>query len=131
MCIRDRLDAVLSETPHPDWGDDFELVFIEGSMLHETVFYHQASKTLIAADLIENFHQCDHGFTRWYLKLGGLWKVPGWHPMLRLVYLNRRKARASVTRILEWPFEKLSLAHGEVITDNARNQVRHGMEWLF
>ena len=27
------LDAVLSETPHPDWGDDFELVFIEGSML--------------------------------------------------------------------------------------------------
>ena len=33
------LDAVLSQTPHPDWGDDFELVFIEGSMLHETVFY--------------------------------------------------------------------------------------------
>ncbi len=125
------LDALLSETPHPDWGDDFELVFIDGSMLHETVFYHRASKTLIAADLIENFHQCEHGFTRWYLKLGGLWKSPGWHPVLRLVYLNRRKARASVTRILEWPFEKLSLAHGEVITENARNQVRHGMEWLF
>jgi len=81
--------------------------------------------------LIENFHQCEHGFTRWYLKLGGLWKTPGWHPVLRLVYLNRRKARASVTRILEWPFETLSLAHGDVIAENARNQVRHGMEWLF
>ena len=32
-----KLDAVLSETPHPDWGEDFELVFIEGSMLQETV----------------------------------------------------------------------------------------------
>ena len=125
------LDATLSETPHPDWGDDFELVFIEGSMLQETVFYHSASRTLIAADLIENFRQCDHGFTRWYLKLGGLWQKPGWHPILRLVYLNRRKARASITRILEWPFEKLSLAHGEVITENARNQARHGLEWLF
>ena len=126
-----KLDAVLSETPHPDWGEDFELVFIEGSMLQETVFYHSASRTLIAADLIENFRQCDHGFTRWYLKLGGLWQKPGWHPILRLVYLNRRKARASITRILEWPFEKLSLAHGEVITENARNQARHGLEWLF
>ena len=125
------LDAILSETPHPDWGDDFELVFIEGSMLQETVFYHSASRTLIAADLIENFRQCDHGFTRWYLKLGGLWQKPGWHPILRLVYLNRRKARASITRILEWPFEKLSLAHGDVITENARNQARHGLEWLF
>ncbi|MED5387856.1 MAG: DUF4336 domain-containing protein [Pseudomonadota bacterium] len=125
------LDAVLSETPHPDWGEDFELVFIEGSMLQETVFYHVPSQTLIAADLIENFHQCDHGFTRWYLKLGGLWQKPGWHPILRLVYLNRRKARASITRILEWPFERLSLAHGDVITENARNQARHGLEWLF
>lgn len=124
-------DAMLSETPHPDWGSDFELVFIEGSMLNETVFFHCASRTLIAADLIENFHQCDHGFTRWYLKMGGLWQKPGWHPILRLVYLNRRKARASITRILEWPFEKLSLAHGEVITENARNQARHGLEWLF
>ena len=53
------LDATLSETPHPDWGDDFELVFIEGSMLQETVFYHRASRTLIAADLIENFRQCE------------------------------------------------------------------------
>ncbi|MZR64433.1 DUF4336 domain-containing protein [Alcanivorax sp. DP30] len=124
------LDAVLTEVPHPDWGNDFELVFIEGSMLNETVFYHRATQTLIAADLIENFHQCDHGFTRWYLKLGGLWKKPGWHPILRLVYLNRRKARASITRILDWPVENLSLAHGDVITGHARNQLYLGLRWL-
>ncbi|MGB1465056.1 MAG: DUF4336 domain-containing protein [Alcanivorax nanhaiticus] len=123
-------DAMLSETPHPDWGSDFELVFIEGSMLNETVFYHRATHTLIAADLIENFHQCDHGFTRWYLKMGGLWQKPGWHPILRLVYLNRRKARASVTRILDWPVENLSLAHGDVITGHARNQLYLGLKWL-
>ena len=123
-------DATLSETPHPDWGQDFELVFIDGSMIHETVFFHVASRTLIAADLIENFQQCDHGVTRWYLKLGGLWKKPGWHPLLRLGYLNRKKARASVTRILDWPTERLCLSHGEVITEHARNALYLGLRWL-
>lgn len=124
------IEAELSEVPHPDWGHDFELFFIDGSLLQETVFYHPATQTLIAADLIENFHQCDHGFTRWYLKLGGLWKKPGWHPLLRLVYLNRRKARASVTRILDLPIENLSLAHGDVISGHARNQLYLGLRWL-
>ncbi|MDX1803262.1 MAG: DUF4336 domain-containing protein [Alcanivorax sp.] len=123
--------AILTDVPHPDWQDDFELLTIEGSMLNETVFYHGASRTLIASDLIENFRNCDHGLTRWYLKLGGLLGKPGWHPILRLLYLNRRKARASVETLLAWPFERLVLAHGEVIDQDARQAVRDGMAWLF
>lgn len=124
------LDAELTDTPHPDWGDDFELVTIEGSLLKETVFYHPASRTLIAADLIENFHQCEHAPTRWYLKAGGIFGKPGWHPLLRLVYLNRRWARQSMEKVMAWPFERLSLGHGEVVTENARNTVRLGLKWL-
>ncbi|EKF74781.1 hypothetical protein A11A3_07153 [Alcanivorax hongdengensis A-11-3] len=122
--------AILTDAPHPDWEQDFELLTIDGSLLNETVFYHRPSHTLIAADLIENFHQCDHGFTRWYLKLGGLLGKPGWHPILRLVYVNRRKARASLEQLLQWPFERLVLAHGEVIGADARQHVIEGMAWL-
>jgi hypothetical protein len=47
-----------------------------------------------------------------------------------MVYLNRRKARQSVEQLFEWPFERVILAHGDVIADNAREAVRGGLAWL-
>lgn len=123
-------DAVLSETPHPDWQGELLQLTVQGSMLHETLFYHSASKTLISCDLVENFSHCDHTPTRWYLQAGGIFGKVGWHPLLRLVYLNRRKARQSIEQLFEWPFERVILAHGEVITENAREAVRGGLAWL-
>lgn len=122
--------AVLTATPHADWAADFELLTIEGCLLGETVFYHPATRTLIAADLVENFKDAAHAPTRWYLKLGGLLGNVGWHPLLRMVYVQRRKARACIDRLLQWPFERLVLAHGEVIERDAREQVRQGLSWL-
>ena len=122
--------AVLTETPHADWATDFELLTIEGCLLGETVFYHRATRTLIAADLVENFKDASHAPTRWYLKLGGLLGNVGWHPLLRMVYVQRRKARACIDRLLQWPFERLVLAHGEIIERDAREQVRQGLSWL-
>jgi hypothetical protein len=122
--------GTLGEVPHPDWQGELELLTIRGSLLNETVFYHLASRTLIACDLVENFHQSPHWLTRNYLRLGGILGRVGWHPLLRLVYLNRKRARASVDRLLAWPFERLILAHGEPITVNAREAVRQGMAWL-
>lgn len=126
-----KFDAVLSETPHPDWQDQLLLLNIEGSLLNETLFYHPESRTLISCDLVENFSRCEHAPTRWYLKLGGIFGKVGWHPLLRLVYLNRRQARQSIDRLFDWPFEKVILSHGDVLTENARDAVRSGLAWLY
>ncbi|AXQ29546.1 DUF4336 domain-containing protein [Solimonas sp. K1W22B-7] len=125
-----KFGATLTERPHPDWGGDFELVTIEGCLLGETAFYHRPTRSLIACDLVENFAHSDHLPTRWYLRLGGILGEVGWHRMLRLVYVNRRKARASFDRILQWPFERLVLAHGDVLEDDAREKLRKAMNWL-
>lgn len=125
-----KFDAVLSDVPHPDWQGELLPLTVQGSMLHETLFYHPATKTLISCDLVENFSHCDHTPTRWYLQAGGIFGKVGWHPLLRLVYLNRRKARQSIEQLFEWPFERVILAHGDVITDNARQAVRGGLAWL-
>ncbi|AXQ31123.1 DUF4336 domain-containing protein [Solimonas sp. K1W22B-7] len=122
--------AELSETPHPDWGGDFELLTIAGCWIRETVFYHPATRTLIACDLVENFHGSPHAPTRLYLKLQGLYGVVGFGRLLRFLYRDRRSARVSIDRLLQWPFERLVLAHGEVLTDDARESVRRGMAWL-
>ncbi|MEE4251210.1 MAG: DUF4336 domain-containing protein [Alcanivoracaceae bacterium] len=125
-----KFDAVLSDVPHPDWQGELLPLTVQGSMLQETLFYHPASKTLISCDLVENFSHCDHTPTRWYLQAGGIFGKVGWHPLLRMVYLNRRKARQSIEQLFEWPFERVILAHGDVITDNAREAVRGGLAWL-
>ncbi|MBR8342444.1 DUF4336 domain-containing protein [Burkholderia ambifaria] len=125
-----RFDAVLTDAPHPEWGDDFALLTIEGCLLRETVFYHRASRTLIACDLVENFRQSPHWLTRNYLRAGGILGRVGWHPLLRVVYRDRRVARACIDRLLEWPFERVALAHGDPLTENARDAVRQGMAWL-
>jgi hypothetical protein len=125
-----RFGAVLTNQPHPDWYGDLELLTIEGCMLGETIFYHRVSRTLIACDLVENFHQSPHWLTRNYLRLGGILGRAGWHPLLRIVYRDRRRARACVDRVLAWPFERVALAHGELLTENAHAAVREGLAWL-
>jgi len=122
--------ATLGDSPHPDWGGALQTITIGGSLLDETVLYHAATRTLITSDLVENFHDHAHAPTRWYLRVGGLLGKVGWHPLLRIVYVNRRKARACVERILAWPFERVVVDHGEVITDDARKAVRQGLNWL-
>lgn len=125
-----RLDAALSDTPDSEWADDLVPITVQGSLMRETVFYHPASKTLISADLVENFRTQDHAFTRWYLRIGGILGKVGWHPLLRMVYFRRAKARASLRRILELPFERVILAHGEIIGENAHEALREGLAWL-
>lgn len=122
--------AVLSDTPRPDWNGELLPITIQGSLLHETVLYHLPSRTLITSDLVENFHDNAHAFTRWYLKAGGILGKVGWHPLLRLVYVNRRKARASLEKILALPFDRVIVAHGDIITENAKEALRQGMRWL-
>lgn len=125
-----RFGALLTDEPHPDWSADLELLTIEGCMLGETVFYHRNTRTLIACDLVENFHQSPHWLTRNYLRLGGVLGRVGWHPLLRIAYRDRKRARACVDRLLAWPFERVVLAHGDVLTDNAHALVRAGLGWL-
>ena len=123
-------DAVLSNTAHPDWGDALVPLTIRGSLLHETLFIHRPSRTLISCDLVENFKTCPHRLTRWYLQLGGILGKVGWHPLLRIVYLNRRKAREDINKMLAIPFDRVILSHGELITENAQQAVRDGLAWL-
>jgi hypothetical protein len=125
-----RFDAVFGEAPHPDWANDLTGITIDGSLLGETVLYHKASKTLITVDLVENISHCSHTPTRWYLKLGGIYGRAGWHPLLRATYLNRRKARASMQRILALPFERVLVAHGDNIDADAHRVIRDGLRWL-
>ena len=123
-------DADLSEVPHEDWKNNLIPLTIDGCMLYETVFFHPATHTLITCDLVENFDSSPHWPTRLYLKLAGLYGRIGWSRFLRLLYRDRKAARASVDRLLQWPFERVVISHGNIISDHARETVRRAFGWL-
>jgi hypothetical protein len=125
-----RLDAELSDAIPAPWAADLDQQHIAGSMLDETVFLHRRSRTLISADLVENFATSPHLPTRLYLKVNGVLGKVGWSRMLRLVYRDRPLARASLATILAWDFDRVVLAHGDVIEAGGLPLVRDGLRWL-
>lgn len=125
-----RIDRELGETPAAEWGASLELVTIRGSMLSETVLFHVPSRTLITADFIEYFERCDDPITRLYLRAGGVYRNVGWNRLLRFLYRDRAAARASIDRILQWDFERVTIAHGNVVTEDAKSAVAGSFSWL-
>ncbi len=110
-----------------------EKVFIEGAPAWgETVFFHAASKTLICADLFFNVQpSLARGFlTPLMLRLAGAWARPMQSKLIRTVTKDRARAGASVARALEWPFERVVMAHGEVLEDDAKARARHACHWM-
>jgi hypothetical protein len=125
-----RIDRPLGDAPHPDWEGTLVPVTIDGCMLHETVFVHAPSRTLVSSDLTENFETSDHWYTRNYLKLAGLHGRIGWSRLLRVVYRDRRAARRSVDALLEHDFDRIVIAHGRIIERDGKDAVRQTFEFL-
>ena len=123
-------DMVLSETTPKDWNDELLPLTIKGCLLRETVFFHPATKTLISSDLVENFESSPYLLTRLYLRASGVYGRLGWSRFLRLLYRDRRAARESIDRLLEWPIERAVIAHGNLILHDARAAIAEAFQWL-
>jgi len=125
-----RIDAELSEVPHPDWAADLKPVFISGCGLRETVFLHPRTRTLITADLVENFHGSPHWPTRAYLRAAGIYGRVGFSRFLRFLYRDRPRARASLERLLAEDFDRILLTHGQPIPHGGKEALRLAYDWL-
>lgn len=125
-----RIDDEIETAAPTEWGADLRGVPIAGSMLEETVFFHAPSKTLVGADLFENFTHVDHWLTRQYLKMGGVYGHPGWHPLLRFVYRDRKAAKASIEKLLDLDLAQIVIAHGDVVTTAPKETLREALGFL-
>ncbi len=123
-------DSLLEDGADPDWGGELHPLRIEGSMLEETVLFHEPSRTLLSADLLENFVTADEWSTRLYLKAGGILEKPGLHTLLRLTYRDKKAARRSFDQLLEWPIGPVALAHGSPLMTNGNEVLRQTYRWL-
>ncbi len=124
------IDRELGAETLPDWREHLDTALLSGTMLNETVFLHRPSRSLIVADLIENFETSPHWPTRTYLKLGGIHGKPGLSRPLRIVFRDKKRARRALDRILSWDFDRIVLAHGEILESGGSEILREAYAWL-
>lgn len=129
---RSDLDSVVELGEPPDgWGRELEMVAIEGlPQVNEFVFFHRPSATLIVTDLAFNFPRQSPFLTRWLIRFGG--RLGELSPTLveRLLVRDRSAFRKSIEQVLEWPFERVVVSHGDILESGGRAALARGYDWL-
>lgn len=111
----------LSTTPEA-WSDEIQVIAIEGMpKINEFAFFHRPSKTLIVADLIFNLPPEVGRWTQMFLRAtGGIREFPGMSRLFRFFIKDRQAFLASMREIEQLDFERIVVAHGDPITDQAK-----------
>lgn len=130
-----RFDGMLGDAPEPEWGGDldqkrFEGHRVAGRVLNEVELFHRKTRTLITGDLCFNIG------SRWPLRTRLLAWGPRMRPRLgptvafRLGIRDRKAARRSVERILEWDFNRVLPGHGEIVETGGKDKFKRDFAWL-
>lgn len=118
-----RYDGFLRDPPPLCLAADFTLAGVFGRLMCEVAMLHRPSRTLLLVDLIENFGDKTPGIN-WMLKawwkLFRLWNVPGPAPEYCFGWRDRADAREALERIVAWDFERIVIAHGDLIEHEAK-----------
>ncbi|GAB4567707.1 MAG: DUF4336 domain-containing protein [Haliangiales bacterium] len=113
------------------FGETLRAHCLRGSpALNEVTFYHQPSKSLICTDFIQNIVHEDHFLTRQLWRAIGVYKIAGQNRVWRRRVKDRGAALASVEAMLDWDFERVVMAHGAVIEEDARSLVIAATDWM-
>ena len=123
--------SVLDDDAPAPWKGQVDQVFFRGRPYeNEVVFCHRASRTLILCDLAFNFGPRSALPTRvlmWLLRSYGEFGPSKLDPLL---IRDRAAARQSLERILGWDFDRVIIAHGDVLESGGHEALRTGYSWL-
>lgn len=127
-----RFDGELNDSPSAAWAADIDQVEMAGSSaLTEIVFFHRKSRTVIFADLIENFRpDWFKGWRGFVARLDGIVMPNGGAPREWRFTFNKKIARGVLARILAWQPEQVVMAHGEMTRENGTAFIRKSFRWL-
>jgi hypothetical protein len=125
-----RFEGVLGDEPPPGWAGRLGQCVVRGfPLVNEVVFLHPPSRTLLLTDLAFHFGPGSPRLPRLAVRLAG-GKAFGPTFLERLLARDRAAARASLERVLAWDFERVIVAHGQVLERGGREAMRAGYAWL-
>ena len=121
--------GVIDSTDSP-FGDDVQVMPLACfPMANEVVILHRPSRTLVVTDLVFNFSATAPWWTRVVMR--ALWGYPGCQTtLLERFNMRRDLARRELSAILTWDFDRLIMAHGDIIETGGKDALRHAFRWL-
>jgi len=125
-----KLDAVLSDEPQSEWAGEINQHLFKGARwLNEVVFFHRPSRTAIFTDLVFNVPADFKGARIFYTIVGARGRF-GPHLIVRLAIRDRKAARESVAKILEWDFDRVIVTHGDVLESGGKAKFAAAFSYL-
>lgn len=125
-------NAELGDTPPPDWANEIDQVLLANTITPEVVFFHKASGTAIFTDILQQFSP--GWFSGWRGIVAKLDLMVGPEPSVprkfRMGFRKKDEARRAIRRILDWPVEKVLLAHGAPVTSDGKTFLARAFQWL-
>lgn len=126
-----KFDVTLgADAPRAPWGPGIELHYIGGTTVRETALLHEPSGTLIVTDLVMNIHDPTNWQSRLAFSMLGVRDHVGQSPLWRMATRDRDRFATSVLELLDAPWDRLIMAHGEVVEQDAKAAFRAAMPWL-
>jgi len=124
-------EAILGDVAPEEWRGEVDQVFCAGRPYeNEIAFFHRASRTLLLCDLAFNFGPSAAPLTRWLMRAIRSYGRLTPTKLDPLLIRDRAAARASLERILEWDFDRVIVAHGDVQETGGKALLRDGYAWL-
>lgn len=125
--ITDRLDDSVPVA----WSDVFTQHVVRGiPLVHEVVFLHRPSRTLIVADLTFNLGSEMPLLSKVLLKLDGCYDCFAVSRVMKIVIKDRAALRASINHVLAWDFDRIVVAHGANIETGGQDTLRTAFAFL-
>ncbi len=125
------IDVVMTNSPEAAWADVVDQQLMEGfPFINEVAFFHRPSATLIIHDLAFNIGEHSPLLTRTSFRMMGAYGRLAVTPLERVLIRDKAAFRRSLEAVLEWPFERIVLAHGTVVEQDARAAFERAYAWL-
>jgi hypothetical protein len=106
-----------------DWLKEIKRLHIDGMpMVNESLFYHQASQTLIATDFFFYMPQAS-GFTSFYATINGFKSKMACPIVFRFAIKYKDIFRQSLKPLRDWPVSNISMCHHAILNEDAQDSL--------
>jgi hypothetical protein len=133
-----QIDQIISNQSIP-LIDEVKYLLVEGfntfdmrgySPLNECVFFHPKSRTLIVTDIVFHFDKQCSPTTKLLAKMLGGYKQLRPSLLEKFATQDKIKVKRSIQQLLSWDFQRIIMAHGSIIAQDAKPQLKSGYEWF-
>lgn len=127
------IHSTIGDEADPAWAGALDQVILRGNRITtEVIFFHRESSTVLVTDLVQQIPRgWYHGWRAVVARLDLMTApIPSVPRKFRIATTDKSAARDGIQRVLEWPTDRLVMAHGAPMHSGGKEALRQAFEWL-